>query len=68
MIAIMTSGMYDLETTIHDGKNVYVGQNGGFVFEPVNTRGLICKKIGYVEGTYLIFKPSDYALLNKWGE
>lgn len=65
MIAIMTSGMYDLETTIHDGKNVYVGQNGGFVFEPVNTKGLICKKIGYVEGTYLIFKPSDYALLNK---
>jgi hypothetical protein len=65
MISVMSTGRYDLETDIHDGKNCYVGQNGTISFAPIKRRGLINKKIGYVEGTYLVFQPSDYALLNK---
>ena len=64
-ILVMDYGKFDIETTAYDGKNCYVGENGRIVYEPIKKRGLISKKIGYVEGNFIIFNPNPYALLIK---
>lgn len=64
-IKIMYTGRYDLGSTAHDGDNCYVGQNGHIDYAPPTSKGTIVKKIGYVEGSFLVFYPSELCYMNK---
>jgi len=64
-VRVMDHGKYDLESEEHDGDNCYIGEDGRLIFAPTKTVGRINKKVGYVEGSFLIFNPSSYALLVK---
>ena len=64
-VKVVESGVYDLGSYTHDGENCYVGEKGEIVFGSLDTQGLVCKKIGYVEGTNLIFRPGQYAIYKK---
>ena len=64
-IEVVRTGRYDLKDKTHDGDNCYVGQNGSIIFVPPTQKGTIVKKIGYIEGSYLMFYPSELSYLNK---
>ena len=56
---------FNLRTSIYDGKSAYVGVKGQIIYDPPTAKGTVIKKIGFVEGSYLLFNPNGYALINK---
>ena len=64
-VLAMDNGKFDLRTSIYDGKSAYVGVKGQIIYDPPTTKGTVIKKIGFVEGSYLLFNPNGYALINK---
>lgn len=64
-VGIIDVGVYNLNDSTHDGENCYVGSNGQIEFGAITTSGLYSKKIGFVEGSFLIFRPSPFVIYIK---
>jgi hypothetical protein len=64
-VGVIDVGVYNLSDSTHDGENCYVGEKGKIVFGAITTSGLYSKKIGFVEGSYLVFRPSQFTVYIK---
>lgn len=62
VVSAMSSGQFNLNDTSHDGEDCYVGVNGQMIFGFPDGDKIYIKKIGYVEGKYLIFSPNKYSI------
>ena len=73
-VTVLTYGTYLLPDDTYDGCPCYVGQNGEVLFERPYEENLVLKKVGYVAGNKLVFRPEDsdidyvYTIENKTWE
>ena len=51
--------------TSHDGKTVYLGVNGKYVFDAPTAKNTIIKQVGFFEKNKLIFNGLGYSFFNK---
>ena len=58
-VDVLTYGIFIMSTDEYDGCGCYVGQNGEIIFDIPQEENLIIKKVGYVAGNKLIFRPED---------
>ena len=58
-VDVLTYGVYILPTSEYDGCGCYVGQDGSLMFERPYDEDLVIKKVGFVAGNKLIFRPED---------
>ena len=64
-VRIIEYGIYDTMDNSHDGEDCFLDKNGKYVYTSVTTSKLYNKKVGYMDGTYLVFTPSQYAVYIK---
>ena len=59
IVQIIDCGSVDIGTDEYNGQVVYLGTNGTYTTEMPSSQGVIIKRIGYIEGSMLIFRQ-DY--------
>lgn len=64
-VRVIEYGIYDTKNNTHDGDECYLDSNGTYVYAPITTSKLYSKKVGYMDGTYFVFTPSQYAVYIK---
>ena len=64
-VETVQSETMQLDTLVHDGKQVYLGEDGKIVFEAPKQKGVVVKVLGFMERNTFVFNAFGLTMINK---